>query len=179
MRFRPMVGRSVQVNSLCFTKADWQQNLANGAKANLLVFTPGAKENGNEGTKAYIENGEQLGINKGYKKKNDNVERYLDQSAKIYYTGKKFPSTVALNKLYYFMPYIKRKGIRDLYLIKIARVGTRKEGQPDNDPNDFRLVFEIEFVKKLFKDYKPVELEIWHTFTDTTTEELLERFVLK
>lgn len=99
--------------------------------------------------------------------KNDNVERYLDQSAKIYYTGKKFPSSVALNKLYYFMPYIKRKGIRDLYLIKIARVGTRKEGQPDNDPNDFRLVFEIEFVKKLFDDYKPVELEIWHTFTDT------------
>ena len=391
---RPMVGRSVQVNSLCFTKADWQQNLANGAKANLLVFTPDAKENGNEGTKAYIENGEQQGINKGYKTsirddwyvipsiklsdalflrrnnlypkfvlndakayttdtmhrvfikegvnrkafvvsyynslsfafaeilgrnfgggvlelmpsevegvylpyreenaelfekvdqmvrekktadeildftdkellqkgmgfsetetkmarsiwyklmgrrlnretlekaapeekgeikkavarvkqlnffdvlqqypenivenapvfqpakkqepdvemdknvlislvKNDNVERYLDQSAKIYYTGKKFPSSVALNKLYYFMPYIKKKGIRDLYLIKIARVGTRKEGLPDNDPNDFRLVFEIEFVKKLFKDYKPVELEIWHTFTDTTMKEII------
>ncbi len=108
--------------------------------------------------------------------KADNVERYLDQSAKIYYTGKRFPSTVALNKLYYFMPYIKRKGIRDLYLIKIARVGTRKEGQPDNDPNDFRLVFEIEFVKKLFDDYKPVELDIWHTFTDTTMHELLNRF---
>lgn len=107
--------------------------------------------------------------------KNDNVERYLDQSAKIYYTGKKFPASVALNKLYYFMPYIKRKGIRDLYLIKIARVGTRKEGQPDNDPNDFRLVFEIEFVKKLFKDYKPIELEIWHTFTDTTMKEIIER----
>lgn len=107
--------------------------------------------------------------------KNDNVERYLDQSAKIYYTGKKFPSSVALNKLYYFMPYIKRKGIRDLYLIKIARVGTRKEGQPDNDPNDFRLVFEIEFVKKLFKDYKPVELEIWHTFTDTTMMNVMKR----
>lgn len=106
--------------------------------------------------------------------KADNMKQYLDQSAKIYYTGKRFPSTVALNKLYYFMPYIKRKGIRDLYFIKIARVGTRKEGQPDNDPNDFRLVFEIEFVKKLFKDYKPVELEIWHTFTDTTMEKLLE-----
>ena len=106
--------------------------------------------------------------------KNDNVERYLDQSAKIYYTGKKFPSSVALNKLYYFMPYIKRKGIRDLYLIKIARVGTRKEGQPDNDPNDFRLVFEIVFVKKLFNEYKPIELEIWHTFTDTTMKELCE-----
>lgn len=107
--------------------------------------------------------------------KNDNVERYLDQSAKIYYTGKKFPSSVALNKLYYFMPYIKRKGIRDLYLIKIARVGTRKEGQPDNDPNDFRLVFEIEFVKKLFKDYKPVELEIWHTFTDTNMKNVISK----
>lgn len=105
--------------------------------------------------------------------KNDNVERYLDQSAKIYYTGKKFPSSVALNKLYYFMPYIKKKGIRDLYLIKTARVGTRKEGQPDKDPNDFRLVFEIEFVKKLFKDYKPVELEIWHTFTGTNLRAIL------
>ena len=105
--------------------------------------------------------------------KADNMEQYLDQSAKIYYTGKRFPSTVALNKLYYFMPYIKKKGIRDLYLIKIARVGTRKEGQPDNDPNDFRLVFEIEFVKKLFKDYKPIELEIWHTFTDTNMRAIL------
>lgn len=105
--------------------------------------------------------------------KKDNWKQYLDGSARIYYTGKRFPSTVALNKLYYFMPYIKRKGIRDLYLIKIARVGTRKEGQPDNDPNDFRLVFEIEFIKKLYKDYKPVELEIWHTFTDTTIDKLL------
>jgi hypothetical protein len=106
--------------------------------------------------------------------KKDNEAYFLDgELSKIYYTGKKFPSSVALNKLYYFMPYIKRKGIRDLYLIKIARVGTRKEGQPDNDPNDFRLVFEIEFVKKLFKDYKPVELEIWHTFTDTNLGAIL------
>lgn len=107
--------------------------------------------------------------------KADNVEQYLEKTAKIYYTGKRFPSVVALNKLYYFMPYVKRKGIRDLYLIKIARVGTRKEGQPNNDPNDFRLVFEIEFVKQLFDDYKPVELAIWHTFTDTTIEKLFEK----
>lgn len=104
--------------------------------------------------------------------KADNIEHYIDQSAKIYYTGKRFPASVALNKLYYFMPYIKNKGVRDLYLIKIARIGTRKEGQPDNDPNDIRLVFEIEFVKQLFDDYKAVELKIWHTFTDTTLGEL-------
>lgn len=32
---RPMVGRSVQVNSLRFTADDWRTNLNNGARANL------------------------------------------------------------------------------------------------------------------------------------------------
>ena len=41
---RPMVGRSVQVSSLCFTKRDWKANVASEAKAHLLVFTPDAKE---------------------------------------------------------------------------------------------------------------------------------------
>lgn len=106
--------------------------------------------------------------------KGDNIEQYLDRSAKIYYTGKRFPSTVALNKLYYFMPYFKGKGVRDLYYIKIARIGTRKEGQPDNDPYDFRLVFEIEFVEQLYEDYKMVDLQIWRTFTDTKMSNMLE-----
>lgn len=107
--------------------------------------------------------------------KSDNMEQYLDRSAKIYYTGKKFPATVALNKLYYFMPYFKGKGIRDLYLIKIARVGTRKEGQPDNDPSDFRLVFEIEYIDKLFDDFQPIKLEIWRTFTDTNMTDIFSK----
>lgn len=107
--------------------------------------------------------------------KSDNMEQYLDKSAKIYYTGKRFPSTVALNKLYYFMPYLKGKGIRDLYLIKIARVGTRKEGQADNDPTDFRLVFEIEYIDKLFDDFQPIKLEIWRTFTDTNMTDIFSK----
>ena len=106
--------------------------------------------------------------------KNDNIAAYKDHSAKIYYTGKKFPSTVKLNKLYYFMPYTKRKGIRDLYLIKVARVGTKHEVHPEADENDLRLVFEIEFVKQLFDDYKSHRLKIWETFTDTTLEELIQ-----
>ena len=385
---RPMVGRSVQVNSLCFTKADWQTNIESGAKAMLLVFSPNAHVIGNEGTKAYLASGESNKIHEGYKtsirdqwyvipsiklsdalflrrnnqypkfvlneanayttdtmhrvfihegvnkkallasyynslsfafaeilgrnfgggclelmpsevsdifipyrieneklfdtidqmlrdkkspdeilditdeyilcdglglskdeaslcrsiwhktmgrrlgRKNivsttkvssnktkdsikqlnlfdtlqlypdkiientliesnelpidpsknvlislvkaDNMEQYLDKSAKVYYTGKRFPSTVALNKLYYFMPYIKKRGIRDLYLIKIARVGTRKEGQPCEDKSDLRLVFEIEYIGELFKDYKPIDLKIWHTFTDTTISTLLK-----
>lgn len=105
--------------------------------------------------------------------KADNMEQYLDRSAKVYYTGKKFPSTVALNKLYYFMPYIKRKGVRDLYMIKIARVGTKKEVHPECDDNDFRLVFEIEYVGQFFDEYKPVHLDIWRAFTDTTISELV------
>lgn len=106
--------------------------------------------------------------------KEDNIDQYLDRSAKVYYTGKKFPSTVALNKLYYFMPYMKRKGIRDLYFIRIARIGTRKEGQINEDKSDLRLVFEIDYVGQLFDDYKPVKLNIWRTFTDTTIDKIME-----
>lgn len=105
--------------------------------------------------------------------KNDTIDLLLDGTINIYYTGKRFPSTVALNHLYYFMPYRKGKGIRDLYYIKIARVGSKHEVHPDADPNDLRLVFEIEFVKQLFPDYKPIDLEIWHTFTDTTLHNIL------
>lgn len=110
--------------------------------------------------------------------KKDNIRHFLNSTAKIYYTGKKFPSTIALNKLYYFMPYFGEKcglgftGIRDLYLIKIARVGTRKEGEPDNDPNDLRIVFELQFVKRLFSQYQPHRLNVWNTFTDTTLSNL-------
>ncbi len=106
--------------------------------------------------------------------KKDNWEQYLVGTAKVYYTGKKFPTTVALNKLYYFMPYLSGKGIRDLYYIKIARLGCRKEGQKNEDKNDLRLVFEIERVGQLFDDYKKVKLEIWRTFTDTTMEKILK-----
>ncbi|MBR1727243.1 MAG: site-specific DNA-methyltransferase, partial [Muribaculaceae bacterium] len=105
--------------------------------------------------------------------KKDNWEHYLDGSAKIYYTGKRFPKTVALNKLYYFMPYLSGKGIRDLYYIKIARLGYRKEGQENEEKKDLRLVFEIERVGQLYDDYKKIKLEIWRTFTDTTMEKIL------
>ena len=106
--------------------------------------------------------------------KKENLAPYLDHSAKIYYTGRDFPSTVELNHLYYFMPYTKQKGIRDLYLIKVARIGSKHEVQTTADPNDLRVVFEIEFVRQLFPDYKPIDLNIWHTFTDTKLEKILQ-----
>lgn len=105
--------------------------------------------------------------------KNDTIDLLLDGSINVYYTGKKFPSTVELNHLYYFMPYRKEKGIRDLYYIKVARVGSKHEVHPEADSNDLRLVFEIEFVKQLFSDYRPIRLSIWETFTDTTLAKIL------
>ncbi len=113
--------------------------------------------------------------------KKDNVQHFLDGSAQIYYTGRKFPSTVALNKLFYFIPYFGKQcnlgftGIRDLYLIKIARVGTRKEGTQENDPNDLRIVFELQFVQHLYEQYQSHRLQIWDTFTDTTLKKLYKQ----
>ena len=84
--------------------------------------------------------------------KKDNEEYFLkEEPTKIYYTGPSgtFPSTIALNKLYYFMPYIKGKGVSDLYLIRMARVGTKTEVHPETDDERPRLVFELEYLESL------------------------------
>lgn len=98
---------------------------------------------------------------------------YNNHKAKAYFTGRKFPSTVALNKLYYFMPYTKGKGIRDIYQIKVARVAPKHEFVDDADENDLRLAFEIEYLTQLYDEYKPIRLNIWRTFTDTKLRNLL------
>ena len=72
------------------------------------------------------------------------------------------------------MPYTKGKGIRDLYLIKVARVGTKHEVRKDSNDHDLRLIFEIEYIKPLFNDYVPFRLKIWNTFTDTNMERILD-----
>jgi adenine-specific DNA-methyltransferase len=64
---KPMVGRSVQVNSVIFTEKDWMLNTQSKAKAHLLVFPPKQKVNGHIGANSYIRLGESMGINKGYK----------------------------------------------------------------------------------------------------------------
>ena len=108
--------------------------------------------------------------------KPDNTEYFLDGSqTKIYYTGKtkSFPSTVALNKLYYFMPYIKGKGVRDLYLIRIARIGSKAEVHKDSDDKDPRLVFDLEFLQSL-PEYVSVKLNMFNTYCDTTLGRIME-----
>lgn len=107
--------------------------------------------------------------------KADNQDYFLDGGVeKLYYTGKtkSFPSTIALNKLYYFMPYIKGKGVKDIYLIKVARIGKKSEVQTLSNDNDPRLVFELEYIKSL-EEYKPIRLNIFQTYRDTTLGRIL------
>lgn len=100
--------------------------------------------------------------------KKDNEEYFLKQEPiKYYYTGKAktFPSTIVLNKLYYFMPYIKGKGVRDLYLIRMARIGNKAEIYPESNDMEPRLVFEIEYLESL-PQYKMIKLNRYW-FRDT------------
>ena len=100
--------------------------------------------------------------------KKDNEEYFLkEEPTKIYYTGKTktFPSTIAINKLYYFMPYIKEKGVRDLYLIRVARIGNKAEIHPESNDEEPRLVFEMEYLESL-PDYQIVKLyKYWYRDT--------------
>lgn len=101
--------------------------------------------------------------------KPDITDYFLDGGqSKIYYTGKTkgFPSTVALNKLFYFMPYIKGKGVKDLYLIRIARIGSKAEIYPDSGDKDPRLVFELDFLVSM-PNYVMVKPNIFNTYRDT------------
>lgn len=101
--------------------------------------------------------------------KADNTDYFLDGAqTKIYYTGKTkgFPSTIALNKLFYFMPYIKGKGVKDLYLIRIARIGNKAEIHPQSKDKDPRLVFELEYLESL-PNYIMMKPNIFNTYRDT------------
>ncbi len=100
--------------------------------------------------------------------KKDNEEYFLkEEPTKIYYTGKTktFPSTVAINKLYYFMPYIKEKGVRDLYMIRVARIGNKAEIHPESRDEEPRLVFELEYLESL-PEYEMISLtRYWYRDT--------------
>ena len=112
--------------------------------------------------------------------KPDNTEYFQDGGqTKLYYTGKtkSFPSTIALNKLYYFMPYIKGKGVKDLYLIRIARIGNKAEIHPESKDNDPRLVFELEYLESLHS-YAMIKPNIFNTYRDTVLGKVMDNATL-
>ncbi len=108
--------------------------------------------------------------------KKDNEKYFLQKEpTKLYYTGKNktFPSTIALNKLYYFMPYLKEKGVRDLYLIRVLRIGNKAEIHPESKDEEPRLVFELEYLESL-QDYQKVQIyRYW--YKDTLLGRIIEK----
>lgn len=113
--------------------------------------------------------------------KADNADYFLDGGqSKIYYTGKtkSFPSTIALNKLFYFMPYIKGRGVKDLYLIRIARIGCKAEIYPELGDKEPRLVFELEYLESL-PSYVMIKPNIFNTYRDTVLGKVMDGDIKK
>ena len=105
------------------------------------------------------------------------LQSFKDGNATLYYTGRHFPTTLALQNLHYFMPYFKGEGIRDAYEIMSVRTITSKEVKQiegDEDTNDLRLAFELRYFRKQYASIQPINTSkmINYTFIDTTFEEL-------
>lgn len=132
---------------------------------------------------AYVEVGNRVLIGL-VKEDNRLFQAFMDGTATLYYSGKQFPTTIALQNLHFFMPYIKGKGIRDVYEIVKVRTITGKEAkQTDEDDADskaLRLAFELRHVRKQYADFHSVNANKWigYTFIDTTFDKLNECVVI-
>ena len=104
----------------------------------------------------------------------DNASPFDQLKASEYYTRPKFPNTINLKEVEYFVPYFKGKGIRDVYRVHHINTCTKKDFDPNSDDERMRLVFQFKFVKHLFDEYRPHDLQIWYCFTDTTVKELID-----
>lgn len=132
---------------------------------------------------AYVEVGNRVLIGL-VKEDNRLFQAFMDGIATLYYSGKQFPTTIALQDLHFFMPYIKGKGIRDVYEIVKVRTITGKEAkQTDEDDADskaLRLAFELRYVRKQYAEFQPIDTTkmIVHTFVDTTFDKLEECVII-
>lgn len=111
------------------------------------------------------------------------TQSFLDGNATLYYTGPKFPTTISLHDLHYFIPYIKGEGVRDIYEIVRVRTITGKEAkQMDSEgaTDDMRLAFELRFSRKLFANYQQINTHklINYTFIDTSFDKMNEWVVI-
>jgi predicted component of viral defense system (DUF524 family) len=131
---------------------------------------------------AYVEVGNRVLIGL-VKEDNRLFQAFMDGTATLYYSGKQFPTTIALQDLHFFMPYIKGKGIRDVYEITSVRTITGKEAkQTDEDDADskaLRLAFELRFVRKQYTNFQSINTTkmIGYTFINTTFDKLEECIV--
>ena len=132
---------------------------------------------------AYVEVGNRVLIGL-VKEDNRLFQAFMDGTATLYYSGKQFPTTIALQDLHFFMPYIKGKGIRDVYEIVKVRTITGKEAkQTDEDDADskaLRLAFELRYVRKQYTNFQSINTTkmIGYTFINTTFDKLEECVII-
>lgn len=107
------------------------------------------------------------------------VEEFENREATLYYTGKHFPTTIELQNLHFFIPYMKEKGVRDVYEIVKVRTITSQEARkmegPDVNTDDLRLAFELRFSRSLSENYQKITKKMAnYTFIDTTFDALMD-----
>ena len=104
----------------------------------------------------------------------EHTSAFEQLKASEYYTRPKFPNTINLKDVEYFVPYFKGKGIRDIYKVHHINTCTKKDFDPECDDERMRLLFQFKFVKHLFDEYRPHDLKIWYCFTDISVKELID-----
>lgn len=119
-----------------------------------------------KGTTLEVKNRVLVGV---VKPDNPQYANFLNGTATLYYSGDTFPTTIPLDGIDYFAPYIPDKGIRDIYLVTGIHTSNKVKGAEDDK---LRITFDLKFSRQLFADYKIVPLPIQHTFSDTSLERL-------
>lgn len=106
------------------------------------------------------------------------AKAFEDRTADLYYTGSRFPSTIALYDLHFFIPYFKDKGIRDVYeitSIRTLRGSEIRQYDPDKHcPDDIRLAFHLKFHHSISGSFQKIDTSkmVEYTFIDSTFEQI-------
>lgn len=127
-----------------------------------------------KGTIVNVPNRVLIGLAKG------NIQKFENRIADLYYTGPRFPSTISLDNLHFFIPYFKDRGIRDVYEItKIRTITGREAKQTEDADDDLRLAFHLKFHHALSEDFIKIDTSkmVSYTFVDTYFEKLDSLFV--
>jgi hypothetical protein len=120
-----------------------------------------------KGTTLEIKNRVLVGV---VKSDNPQYESFKDGTASFYYSGDTFPTTIPLDGIDYFAPYIPDKGIRDLYEVTKIHTATKTKSESDNK---LRVVFDIKYNRQLRQDYTKISKPlIQYTYLYTTLDQL-------
>ena len=135
-----------------------------------------------KGTTVFVPNRVLIGLVSPSPRKDYN-KNFENGEADIYYTGAKFPSTIALHDLHFFIPYFKESGIRDVYEITKIRTikgSEAKQFNPDEEhSDDIRLAFHLRFHHKLSEQFTKIDTSemVNYTFIDTTFDKIENLFI--